>query len=151
VVHRWDRYIYKGTTQFLELPPRKESITHDWRSDDGLDIDASRIFFAARDVPLECSIITTTEKDFLIKRDLLMEQFRKPGLRRLNFTSTGQRSFYVIYKDSSNWQAVEALKGSPMEGQIMYKFTITFTEPNPVVGGSYDTFLITEDGAFIII
>lgn len=141
--------IHKGATQFLELPPRKESITLDYRDSDGIIIDTDRIFYASRDITLECSIITTTEADFVAKRDLLMNQFKKPGLRRLQFKSTGQRSFYVVYKDSSGWAMRDALKGSQLEGQVMYSFNLTFTEPDPVTGGSYDVFIVDQDGRFL--
>lgn len=142
--------IHKGATTFLELPPKKEGIQHDWLDSDGTDFDLSRIFFQSREITLDCSIIADGEAEFLARRDLLLQQFRKPGLRRLSFKSTGQRSFYVFYKDSSGWSAQEALKGSPAEGMVMYTFNLVFVETNPMAGASHDVFLVDHTGAFLI-
>lgn len=142
--------IHKGATTFLELPPKKEGIEHDWLDADGKEFDLSKIFFQSREITLDCSIIATDEAAFIQKRDLLLNQFRKPGHRRLQFRSTGQRSFYVFYKDSSGWTAREALKGTPAEGQVMYSFNLVFVETNPMAGASEDVFLVTHDGAFLI-
>lgn len=144
--------IEKGATRFLEIPPKKEGIIHDWEDIDGIDADLSHIFFAHREVPLQCAIIAPDEATFIQKRDLLMNQFKKPGLRRLNFKATGQRSFYVYYKTSTGWEAVasKTLRGDPAPGQKFYRFTMVFVETNPSAGGSEDVFIITEGGRYII-
>ncbi len=37
--------VEKGSDDFLKIPQRKESTTHDWQDEDGIDIDLTRNFY----------------------------------------------------------------------------------------------------------
>lgn len=144
-------YILKGTAGFLQEPPRKESIEHDWRDAHGRDVDVSHHFYDQRTVQLECLIATKTEAEFLDKRDALFSLFLKPGLRRLTFNAHGERSYEVYRKECSVFTAVPgaALKGLPIEGLTAYTFTLTVVEPYPQVVSDH-VFILTDDDRYII-
>jgi hypothetical protein len=142
-------FIEKGTADFLRYAPKKDSITHDWMDANGIDVDLSRIFFSQREVNLSCAIITSDEDEFWAKHKAFVALMTQPGLRRLEITSHGQRSYFVYYKECNNYSQAIPLRGSTDPGMIAHKFNIVIVEPSPSTDNG-DVFIVDEDGRFLI-
>lgn len=41
--------VQSGSSDLLKFPDRKDSTTHDWQDENGIDIDLSRVFMASRE------------------------------------------------------------------------------------------------------
>jgi hypothetical protein len=143
--------IKDGTAGFLQTPEKKDSITHDWPDQHGIDVDLSKIFFKSRDIVLQCWLITETETEFWNKRNAFIQQLAKPGVRRFSISAHGGRSYYVFYKSCSAYRQVpsKTLKGIAAN-MIVHEFAITLTEPSPQLETA-DTFIASDLGEFIII
>jgi hypothetical protein len=143
--------IKEGTAGFLQHPERKESITHNWPDQNGLDIDLSKIFFKERDIILQCWLFTETETEFWTKRNAFIQQLSKPGLRRFTVTAHGGRSYYVVYKSCSAYRQIpsKTLRNVP-DNMIVHEFNITLTEPSPQIDAT-DIFIAADAGEFLIV
>lgn len=143
--------IRKGTSGFLQYSERKDSITHDWPDQNGLDIDTSKVFFKERLITLQCWLMTETEDDFWVKRKAFSTLIAKPGQRRISIAAHKNRSYMCIYKSCSEYQQVtgKALKGIPANF-IVHEFNLTFLEPMPQLETS-EIFIAADNGAFLIV
>lgn len=142
--------IKEGTALFLQTPERKESISHDWPDQNGLDIDTSKIFFKERTITLQCWLLAQTETEYWQKKNAFLSQIKKPGQRRLSFTSHQGRSYFVVYQSTSGYRQIKGrtLKNIP-DNMVVHEFNLTVLEPSPQLE-SGDTFIVDEDGRFII-
>jgi hypothetical protein len=137
--------VQKGSDFFLKLPARKDSVTHDWKDEDGIDIDTSRVYFKEREAQIEMWSVTKTEDEFWTKYNNFLSVWRKPGTRRLEVIELS-RQFFIIYKDNNIFERFTRIKNSDL---IATKFTITVLELKPSVNTA-PTFLIEERGRFLI-
>ena len=140
--------VEKGMDDLLKIPDRKDSIEHDWKDENGLDVDLSRVFFEAREVSLQCAILADTDADFFNKYTGFIAMLAQPDLRRLEVSSLS-RSFYVFYKSCTSWVRETKVRGRGEGEKIGFKFTITFIEKNPTIDSS-NVFMITDDNMFMI-
>lgn len=147
-------FIEESSAELLRYPPKKESITHDWRDANGIDVDLTAVFFAQREVAIVFAIITENEEDFWLYHDRFIALLVKPGLRRLQLSSHGQRSYHIFYKECNNYSNVIKLQGIDPNATLIpdrliaHKFTIVFVEPEPTV--NRDVFLVDDSGRHII-
>lgn len=141
-------FIEEGSADFLKFPPKKSSIEHDWQDANGRSVDLSRIFFDQREGTLNMAIIATDSEDFFTKQQLLLSQLLQPGTHRLTMASHGERSYYIYYKECSNYKTVKALNGEDT-GYFAYRFSLQVVEPEPVVDASHQ-FLVDGEGNYII-
>lgn len=140
--------VESGSDDFLKYPSRKESITRDWADANGLDVDVSSVFFNARDISLRCAIITDDPDNFWEKHLAFIAQWALPGMHRIQVGEFGLRSYFCIYKDTSDFKRYTSVReGEPFK--VACKFTINFTELEPVLNAS-DVFIIDHDGKFLI-
>jgi hypothetical protein len=146
----WDTFgigVESGSDDFLKIPERKDSITHDWLDEDGLEVDLSRTFFKARDVVLKCWATADTKESFFTRYYQLITVFRKPGLRRLS-VARHQKDYFVFYKDNNAMQSFNFTVLS--SGKVFTKFSLTVNETKPSFQ-AVQTFLVDEQNRFIII
>lgn len=145
----WDNYGVTvetgGLDGFLKLPKRKDSIQHDWQDEDGLDIDLSRTFFEAREIPINCVVVADSEAEFWTKYNGFLNALKKPGTRRLSVNPFGT-DYYIFYKDCTIWQKLTNFKNS---NKLVCRFTLTVIEKNP---GFQNTpvYIVDEAGKFLI-
>lgn len=139
-------FIESGSDSFLKYPGKKESITHDWRDADGLDVDLSRVFFNARDIVLNAAIIVNNEQEFFEAYEGFIAHMKQPGLRRIEVTRFGGRSFYCYYKECNNFSSFTRFQSVE---KIACKFTIVFTESNPSLNNS-NVYIVDEQGRYLI-
>lgn len=147
-IDAWEAFgviISKGLDEFLRIPERKDSITHDWMDRDGIDVDTSNTYFKERDISLQVALIANSESDFWNKYEKLVNQLRKPGTRRIEVTELA-RSFYVFYKACASFGLLTRITGT---AQVACKFTLVFTEQEPNINNT-NVFIITEENQFLI-
>lgn len=145
----WDVFgviVEDGSEGFLKLPAKKDSITHDWIDQDGIEVDLTNIFFHDRDITLTCVMIADNETDFWIKRSAFIAQLRQPGARRIEINELGARSFYVYYKENTGFNRYTRI----LEGNVVCRFLILFCENEPTEPTSDDVFIVDEDGRFLV-
>ena len=130
---------------FLKLPKRKESITHNWFDENGLDIDLTRTFLEAKEVVIKCVIIADNEVRFWDQYNRFLSLLIKPGTRRLT-VNVFNMDYYVYYKDCSIYSKLTAFKQT---GKLICKFNLTVVEKVPGFQ-NLPTFLVEESGKFII-
>lgn len=142
--------IRKGTADLLAYAPKKDSITHDWPDQNGIDVDLSKVYLKERQVVLQCMILTETEADFWTKHNALIARLVKPGLRRLELKAHGNRSYFVYYVECSNYEQLptKTLKGIA-DNMVVHSFNLTLIEPQPQIADS-TVFIAANDGAFLI-
>jgi hypothetical protein len=132
----------------LRFPERKDSISHDWKDENGIDVDLSRVFLASREATFSCNFLAANEADFWTKYNSFIYILRQPGLRRLEIAEFG-RSFYLYYKSCPSYARFTRIKRGTNAGMISCKFQITLVEKNPTFD-SGNVYLITDAVKFII-
>lgn len=141
--------IEKGSADLLALPPKKESITHDWKDANGIDVDLTNFFFAEREIPLQCGILAASEEQYWQKKEAFFSQITQPGLHRLEIKAHGERSYYIFYKETNNYSQVTTLRNLPDDRKIAHKFTVVVVEPEPQLFND-SVFIIDEDGRYLV-
>lgn len=138
--------VKKAPDELLRLPKRKTPISHDWGDANGEEVDLSKPFFESRDFTLECLFIVDSKEEFWDNRDAFMNEWRKPGTRRL-FISKFQRSFFVYYKDNTSFE-----RFTKMDGKIICQLNLLLNEPEPqgVGGGTTSNRLVDQSGNYLI-
>lgn len=140
--------IRSGAAGFLQMPERKESITHSWPDQHGIDIDTSKPLFKERDISLTCWLFTEDTVEFWKKHNQFVTQMMKPGLRRITIKAFNGKSYFVIYKAMNGYDQVKKLRLD--NGQIVHEFILTLTEPSPQIDYD-DTFISADNGEFLIV
>ncbi|WP_343302845.1 hypothetical protein AAHN97_14970 [Chitinophaga niabensis] len=134
-----------GTDALLQFPERKESISHDWADENGLDIDLSRVYLKEKEFSLNISIQAAGESDFWDKYHKFLNMLRQPGLRRLEVSELAS-SYFVFYKSCTSFARRTRIKGS---SKIAAQFSITLVEPSPQLD-STNVYIMDEEGRFLI-
>ncbi|KAA2241667.1 hypothetical protein F0L74_17470 [Chitinophaga agrisoli] len=140
--------ISAGSDDLMKFPARKDSISHDWEDENGIDIDLSRVFFQSREASFQCNIIANDETDFWQKYSGFLAMLAKPDLRRLEIAELS-RSFYVYYKGCNSFTRFTRIKSGAYKGKITAQFSIALTERAPVIDSS-NVYVVEEQGRFII-
>lgn len=141
-------FVEKGTDDFLKFAARKESISHDWINENGIDVDDSRVFLKDRDITLHVAFIVDGPEQFWTKYNAFLAQMMLPGKRRIEPKGLGDVQYFCHYKESGS--AVRFTKYLPDAAKIAVKFTITFTEVNPADNITQVVFIVDEDGRFLV-
>jgi hypothetical protein len=137
--------VQEGSNDFLKFPARKESITHDWRDSNGLDVDLSRIFFEQKPISLKCVMIAENEADFWAKHKGFLAEWAKPDTRAFHVGEFKQ-TFYVYYDNCTGFDRFTRIKNST---KVVCEFTLNLFEKEPTLS-SDDVFIVDEDGRFLI-
>lgn len=150
----WTTYgiaLSTGSADFLKYPPKKESTTHDWKDSHGIDVDLQRIFLGPNEGVLNFYIFANSTQEYFDKHDAFINLWIKPGTRRLEIAAHNDRSYFIYYKETNNYDQVKNLKpGDPMaEYKIVHKFSMVVVEPEPKLYPG-NVYIVTEDGKFLI-
>lgn len=144
----WETYrvgVESGSDDFLKMPRRKESISHDWKDENGLDVDLTRVFLEAKTIELKCHILAESEAQFWLYYEAFLYKLTRPGLRRITVTELG-KDFYVYYDDCTIYQRFTRIRGSNL---VACKFNLKLIEKLPT-SGTAPTFLVSQNDLFII-
>jgi hypothetical protein len=137
--------VQDGSSDLLKFPDRKDSTTHDWQDENGIDIDLSRVFLASREATFNMWLLADDENDFWTKYNLFLSYLTKPGLRRLTI-SEFNRDYYVFYKKMVTLSRLTRVKDV---NKVALKFSVTFIEQDPTTNAQ-PIYLTDEFSRFII-
>lgn len=145
----FNMFVESGSDDFLKYPPMKDGIVHDWMDSNGVDYDTSQNFLGPREITLKCAILSGSSADFWTNYNNFISLMVQPGLRRIQVAEFVGKSYQVRYKSCDSFSRFTRILDADPDHQIACKFTLTVVETNPAPNQT-DTFLVTEDGRFII-
>jgi hypothetical protein len=125
--------IKAGSNDLLRFPKRKDSISHNWPDQNGIDIDLKRVMY------------TNGEQDFTNKYMAFLSHLARPGTRRIEISEVG-KSFHVYYKDCTNFVRHTRIKTVT---KVVCEFSLVLVEVSPEIDAS-NVYLITDDNLFLI-
>lgn len=114
--------IQSGTAALLEFPERKESLTNDWREENGEETDLSLVRFKDKEIDLQCIIIAADDAQFWDCYNRFFADLTSPGLQQL-YIDDHSKTYQVYYKKSGNFK--KASKRLKNVEKIAVKFQIT--------------------------
>lgn len=136
--------VESGSDDFLKMPKRKDTISHNWLDENGLDVDLSRTFLEAKQIELKCHLLADNEAQFWDCYNRFMAALTKPGIRRITVAEF-DRDFYCFYNECNIYTRFTRLK---TVNKIACKFSVKLTERVPYM--STATFVIDDAGRFLI-
>lgn len=89
--------IQTGTAELLAFPERKESLSNDWREENGVEYDLELPKFKDKEVTIQCAIMADSDSDFWVYYDLLFEELTLAGWQDL-FIYDHSQTYKVFYK-----------------------------------------------------
>ncbi|MEZ2446129.1 hypothetical protein AB6805_30650 [Chitinophaga sp. RCC_12] len=137
-----------GSNDLMKFPERKDSISHDWEDENGLDIDLSRVYLKAREATFNMAILARTEVQFWEHYNAFLAMITRPDLRRLEIAELSS-SFYVYYKACSSFERFTRVKQGTFKGYIASKFSLTLVEKEPTLDAS-NQYWVDDENRFII-
>ena len=137
--------ISKGSSSLLAFPGRKQSLSHDWQDEEGIDIDLSNPVFEPRDFTLTCAQIAASRDDFFTKNNALFTALSAPGTRQL-YIADMDRTFIVYYKSQANCTKLSKIINTSKVG---IKFDLVFSETNPA-DNIPAVYLVDDQDRFLI-
>jgi len=114
--------IQTGTQDLLIFPERKESLSNDWREENGTETDLELVRFKDKEVDLNCMFIVSNDAEYWSCYNAFFAEITKPGLQNL-FIDDHSKTYQVYYKKTSGFKKVsKRLKNVP---KVAVKFTLT--------------------------
>jgi hypothetical protein len=139
-------FVEDGSDGFLRFPPSKEKYTHDWIDQNGIDVDLSRVYTGAKEILLKMAIVVKTEDEFWNNREAFFAMLTQPGPRRISVAEFN-RNFFCYYQECTDFKRYTRILNTNLIG---CKFTLSMNEFEPENPDSFNRFLITQDGRFIV-
>ena len=112
---------------WLLLPERKEPFSHDWKDEDGIEVDLENVYLKEKKTSLKCYFISDSEVGFWNKYNALIELLTAPGIRNLYYREL-DKEFSVYYTRSSDPRRIQGLKN---RDRIIIEITLHFVMPDP--------------------
>lgn len=114
--------IQTGTAELLQFPDRKETLSNDWREENGQEYDLSMVRFKDKEVNLNCAIAADNDNDFWIYYNNFFEELTQSGWQNL-YIDDHSNTYQVHYLKSGNFKkSSKRLKNVP---KVFVKFQIT--------------------------
>lgn len=114
--------IQTGTEKLLEFPERKESLSNDWREENGGDYDLTLVRFKDREIILQCAFVAETDVIFWQNYNAFFAEISKEGWQNLYIADHGQ-TYEVFYKKTSDFK--KTLKRLKNVDKVFVKFNLT--------------------------
>jgi len=112
---------------WLLLPEVKEPFFHDWKDEDGIEVDLEHVYLKDKKTALKCYFISDSEVDFWNKYRALSELLTSPGMRTIYYREL-DKEFTVYYTRSSEPRRVQGIKN---RNKIVIEMTLHFVMPDP--------------------
>ena len=112
---------------WLLLPETKEPFSHDWKDEDGIEVDLENIYLKEKKTSLKCYFISNSEVEFWNRYRALTELLTSPGMRTLYYREL-DKEFMVYYTRSSEPRRVQGIKNID---RIVIEMTLNFVMPDP--------------------
>ena len=117
-----------GSMESWLLPPEiKEPFSHDWRDEDGIEVDLENIYLKEKKTSLKTYLIADSEVRFWDNYRALLEVLTAPGLRTIYYREL-DKEFSVYYTRSSEPRRIKGLKNTDF---ICFEITLNFLMPDP--------------------
>ena len=113
---------------WLLLPETKEPFSHDWKDENGIEVDLSNVYLKDKKVSFKACFIADSEAGFWSKYNALFSLLKSTGLRSVYYRELN-KTFRVYYTRSSDPRMVKGLRNRDL---IVFEMTIHFTMPDPV-------------------
>ncbi len=114
--------IQTGTAELLKFPERKESLTSDWREENGQEYDLSLVRFKDKEISLSCAILADNDVSFWTYYNAFFDEISRVGWQQL-YIEDHSKTYQVFYKKSDGFKkAAKRLKGV---AKVFVKFQIT--------------------------
>ncbi len=114
--------IQTGTAELLAFPERKESLSNDWREENGGEYDLAMIRFKDKEVNLNCAILADNDDEFWDAYNSFFDELAKDGWQTL-YIDDHTKDYKVHYlKTSSFKKSSKRLKNVP---KVFVKFILT--------------------------
>lgn len=97
--------IQTGAEHLLEFPERKETLSNDWREENGKEYDLSLPRFKDKEVTLKCAFMADDDTAFWTKYNAFFTELTKVGWQAL-LISDHAKTYQVFYKRTSNFKKV---------------------------------------------
>jgi hypothetical protein len=120
--------VRKGSMEsWLLFPEAKEPFSHDWKDENGIEVDLGHVYLKEKKVSLKAYFINDSEVGFWGRYKALLELLTSPGLRTVYYREL-DKEFGVYYTRSSEPKCVGRLKNT---GTIVFETTLHFVMPDP--------------------
>lgn len=114
--------IQTGTARLLEFPERKETLTNDWREENGSDYDLTNPKFKDKEVTLNCAILADNAAAFWNFYNSFWAEISKAGWQNL-YIQDHDKTYQVFYRRSGSFQKLgKRLNNVP---KVFVKFELT--------------------------
>lgn len=114
--------IQTGTQDLLIFPERKDTLSNDWREENGTETDLSLVRFKDKEIELSCIFIVDTDSEFWTCYNTFFEELTQEGLQNL-FIHDHSKTYQVFYKKTSSFKkSSKRLKDVP---KVVVKFSLT--------------------------
>lgn len=133
-----------GSDTFLAFPKRKESLTHSWPEEQGVDIDLSEPNFEAREFKLSCALVCAGRTEFWLKYNGLFTELGNQGIHQL-YIKDLDKTFLIYYKSQENIGKLTQLD----RNRVAIKFDLIFGETNPADNIEV-VYLVDDEDRFLI-
>lgn len=115
----------------ISRPKPKQNLSVEWADYNGSVVDLSKRTYEARDIDLDCFIKATSQDDFILKCNSLLNVFDAVGTRRLEvFLSDTVNVKPLVYEVYLSDSIVIAKKWSL--SNMLGTFTLKLKEPEPI-------------------
>lgn len=129
-----------GSDSMLQLPKRKEPLSHDWKDQNGIEYDLSAPpVYETRTISLKGFIVAINEADFWTKYNALKEVLFTNGTKLLRCEEI-DTEINVFYYDCSNIKRRTRIKNTDLIGM---ELDLIFKEVGSPVAPT--AFVLTDD------
>lgn len=120
--NNFELVIQTGTAELLAFPERKESLSNDWKEENGTEYDLDLPKFKDKEVMLQCAIMASSDSDFWLNYNAFFDELKKPGYQNLKIWDHSQ-TYRVFYKKSGSFK--KSSKRLKNVEKVFVKFQIT--------------------------
>jgi hypothetical protein len=121
--------VSKGSMEdWVLFPERKQPFTHDWRDENGIEVDLEHVYLKEKKVSLKVYFVADSEIEFWGKYKKTLDLLTSPGARTVYYRAMS-KEFSVYYTRASS---PVRKKGTKDVNQIIFGMTIEFVMPDPL-------------------
>lgn len=122
--------ILKGSmNDWLLFPEMKEPFSHNWKDENGLDVDLENRYLKDKNVSLKVLFVADSEMAFWSNYKKTLNMLTQPGIRKVYYREM-EKEFEVYYTKSSSPSTFTRLKDV---NKVVVGMTLHFSMPDPSV------------------
>ncbi|MDO6388991.1 hypothetical protein Q4E40_02545 [Pontibacter sp. BT731] len=143
--------VMEGQAAFLSFPKRKDSLSHSWAEENGVEIDLGLPRFEAKEVRLKCVFIAPDEQAYWANRNAFFAALAAPGWQQWQIADHG-KTYSVYYKESNNFRLVTKRLKTEQEVVCTFELVLVASDeliPNEATNGD-PVYIRDQNGTLII-